>query len=116
LLRPAKPTLNAHLFERICAWAPEHDDFDITVLGSRDTSRRQGHFERRAEARSEARNLAASSSAQLEQSHSDDQGVSDKSRNEFHDPIFDSEGTKTIQPSTYILLSARSIVAVSSEQ
>lgn len=48
--------------------------------------------------------LAANSSAQLEQSHSDYQGVGSETRDEFHLSIFDGDNPKTIQPFTYVLI------------
>jgi hypothetical protein len=57
------------------------------------------------EAPQEGPNLAANSSAQLKERHSDDQRVSDKSRDEFHNSVSDGCHAKTIQPSTHILMS-----------
>ena len=49
--------------------------------------------------------LATDSSAQLKERHRDDQRVSRKSGNKLHDPISAHCKIKTIQPSTYNLMS-----------
>jgi hypothetical protein len=53
--------------------------------------------------------LAANSSAQLKERHSDDQRVSRKSGNKLHDPISAHCKIKTIQPSTVNLMSLAAI-------
>jgi hypothetical protein len=53
--------------------------------------------------------LAANSSAQLKERHSDDQRVSRKSGNKLHDPISAHCKIKTIQPSTDNLMSLAAI-------
>jgi hypothetical protein len=49
--------------------------------------------------------LATDSSAQLKERHRDDQHVSSKSNYKFHNPISSDCKVKTIQPSTYNLMS-----------